>query len=97
MSTPLTLIATLSALDGQADAVEAGLRLLVDASRQEAGCLQYDLHRHQDYPQRFIMIEQWRDSATLNEHRNSTHYQHFGSTCRELLEDVDLQLMNRIA
>ncbi|HBX56254.1 putative quinol monooxygenase [Pseudomonas sp. UBA2684] len=97
MSTPLTLIATLTALDGQAEVVEAGLRLLVAASRQEAGCLQYDLHRHQDNPQRFIMIEQWQNSAALNEHQNTAHYQHFGSTCGERLQGVDLQLMHRIA
>lgn len=97
MTTPLTLIATLTARDGQAAAIEAGLHQLVEPSRAEPGCLQYDLHRHQDTPRVFVMIEQWRDAAALEEHRQSAHYLAFASACGDRLQDLDLQFIQRIA
>lgn len=96
MSTPLTLIATLTANPAQQAAVEAGLRELVDASRREDGCLQYDLHRHQDHAHVFVMIEQWRDEQALAAHQQTPHFLHFGQTCGEHLQAVDHQLMHRL-
>ncbi|SDF34839.1 putative quinol monooxygenase [Phytopseudomonas seleniipraecipitans] len=93
----LTLVATITALSGQTDAVEAGLRQLVSASRAEAGCLQYDLHRHQDDANVFVMIEQWQDSAALAFHQGTDHYRHFKATCGDALQGVALQPLNRIA
>jgi len=96
MSSPLTLIATITALPGHAQALEAGLRQLVPPSQAEAGCLQYNLHRHQDQPNRFIMVEQWLDAAALSAHQQTAHFKHFVDTCGSLLEPVDHQLMQRI-
>lgn len=96
MSSPLTLIATITALPGHADAVESSLRQLVPPSQAEAGCLQYNLHRHQDQPNRFIMVEQWLDTEALNAHQQTAHFKHFVETCDGLLETVDHQLMHRI-
>ena len=96
MSSPLTLIATITALPGHADLVESSLRQLVPPSQAEAGCLQYNLHRHQDQPNRFIMVEQWRDAAALSAHQQTAHFKHFVDTCGSLLEPVDHQLMQRI-
>lgn len=97
MSNPLTLIATLTTLPGQADAVEAGLRLLVPPSQAETGCLQYNLHRHQQQPDCFVMVEQWLDTEALSAHQQTAHFLHFGETCGSLLAQVDHQLMHRIA
>lgn len=94
---PLTLVATITAHSGQADIVEAGLRQLVSASRAEAGCLQYDLHRHQDDVDVFVMIEQWQDNAALAFHQATDHYRHFKATCGDALQGVVLQPLNRIA
>ena len=96
MSSPLTLIATITARPGHAEAVEAGLRQLVPPSQAEAGCLQYNLHRHQQQANRFIMVEQWQDAAALSAHQQTAHFLHFGETYGSLLEQVDHQLMQRI-
>ena len=93
----LTLVATLTAKNGHADALEAGLRQLVTASRAEPGCRQYDLHRHQDDAHVFVMIEQWQDSAALAFHQGTDHYRHFKATCGDALQGVALQPLNRIA
>jgi quinol monooxygenase YgiN len=96
MSSPITLIAALTALPGHAEAVESSLRQLVPPSQAEAGCLQYNLHRHQEQANRFIMVEQWLDAEALNAHQQTAHFKHFVETCGSLLEPVDHQLMQRI-
>ncbi|WP_339486557.1 putative quinol monooxygenase [Pseudomonas sp. EL_65y_Pfl2_R95] len=97
MTHTLTLVATITAQAGQQTAVEGHLRTLVAASREEAACIQYDLHQQQDAPHVFIMIEQWRDAAALAEHKETAHYQAFSTTCGPLLQGVELKLMNKIA
>ncbi|MBS7690806.1 antibiotic biosynthesis monooxygenase [Pseudomonas lalucatii] len=92
MSTPLTLVVTLTAHPGQAAALEAGLSLLVPASQAEAGCLQYDLHRRHDDPRVFCMIEQWQDAAVHAAHQQTAHF----LTCGGLLERVEHHQMQRI-
>ncbi len=59
MSQPFTAIATLIAKPGQQDALERHLRALVEPTRAEAGCGQYDLHQDLANPLAFYMIEQW--------------------------------------
>lgn len=97
MTTPLTLVATITAKPEHRAAVEAELKRLVTASRLETTCIQYDLHQQDAAPEVFIMIEQWRDAAALAEHKQTPHYQHFGATCADMLQGVELNLMHKIA
>jgi (4S)-4-hydroxy-5-phosphonooxypentane-2,3-dione isomerase len=52
-------------------------RRLQPASRQEAGCLTYTVHRHKTDAQRFFIYEQYCDDAALDAHRNSPHFQEY--------------------
>lgn len=97
MTNTLTLVATITAIAKHQATVKNHLQTLVAASRKEAACIQYDLHQQQDAPNVFIMIEQWRDNAALAEHKQTAHYQHFSTTCAELLQGVELKLMTQIA
>ncbi|MGX5218111.1 putative quinol monooxygenase [Pseudomonas segetis] len=97
MSRTLALVATITALPQHQAQVEAHLRTLVAASREETACIQYDLHQQQDAPAVFVMIEQWRDAAALEEHKQTAHYQHFSTSCSELLQGVEIKLLTQIA
>ena len=90
MTTALTLIATINALPGHAEAVAAGLQRLVTATCAEPGCLQYALHRNKENSHQFVMIEQWRDAEALNQHRTAPHFVHFTNTFGERLAGIDL-------
>src|SRR5690606_11552013 len=91
MSTPLTLLAQITARPGHAAAVADALRELVAASRQESGSLQYDLHVQRDDADRFVMIEQWQDDAALQAHCNTPHYLHFGQTFGDRVVGLELE------
>lgn len=97
MTLPLTLIATLTTRQDPSPALHEALRSLIAATREEPGCLQYDLHQQPDNPRVLVMIEQWRDAAALIAHQATAHYGQFGQRCGPLLETVVLQHLQRIA
>ncbi len=73
----LVLAVTWSANPGHEDEVAEIFRKLQAASRQEPGCLNYTVHRHNSDPRRFFIYEQYRDEAALEAHRNSPHFQQY--------------------
>jgi len=48
--------------------VEAARRTMVEPTRKEPGCIEYDLCQDAADPTRFAMIETWRDEAALAVH-----------------------------
>jgi quinol monooxygenase YgiN len=50
------------------------LRLLAEASRQEAGCVSYIPHQVEDDPDTVVIYEQYRDAKALAAHRASEHF-----------------------
>lgn len=73
MKHEITLIATLHAQDGKAEALAARLHEMVRATREEAGCIAYDLHRAGDDHRECILVEYWRDAAAIDLHDASAH------------------------
>ncbi|WP_201193535.1 putative quinol monooxygenase [Pseudomonas fluorescens] len=96
MSQPFTAIATLIAKAGQQDALEQHLRALLEPTRAEAGCGQYDLHQDLANPLAFYMIEQWSSDQALQAHDASAHIQHFRASAGELIEHFDLKRLRAL-
>ena len=63
--------------DKAEDAANA-LRPLRDASRAEPGCITFDVSRSTDDPNVFVLYEEWRDQAALDEHYKTEHFTRFG-------------------
>ncbi|MEN3110005.1 putative quinol monooxygenase [Uliginosibacterium paludis] len=59
----------------QMDAAEAILREAVTASRQEPGCLRYDLFKSVQGEACFQFFETYADQAALAVHAQSAHFQ----------------------
>jgi quinol monooxygenase YgiN len=53
--------------------VREALRVLVDATRAEEGCLSYDLFESASTPGTFVTVERWTDSAALDAHMEAPH------------------------
>jgi (4S)-4-hydroxy-5-phosphonooxypentane-2,3-dione isomerase len=47
---------------------------LTAESRNEPGCLMYQVHRHRTEPRRFFVYEQYQDDAALEAHRAAPHF-----------------------
>jgi quinol monooxygenase YgiN len=65
---PLTVIAQFKAKPGQESAVRNALLSLVEPSRNDAGCFNYDLHQGRDNPALFLFHENWASKAHLDQH-----------------------------
>ncbi|WP_341503705.1 putative quinol monooxygenase [Gallaecimonas sp. GXIMD4217] len=94
--TVLTCIARLEAKPGFEAKVRAELSKLLEPSRREEGCLNYDMHVVNDAPQVFMFHENWTSEAMLDQHLQSEHIQACFAEIGELLASVDVQRLTRI-
>ena len=98
METPLTVVAEMSAKARREDELRRQLLALVEPTRKEAGCVQYDLHVGTDGPGRFVFYENWTSREMLDRHLKSPHLTAFLSVAGELLaEPARILTYTRIA
>lgn len=64
----ITVVATFQARPGQEEELKKALVSLVAPTRQEAGCLNYDLHQSPEDPAKFLFHENWATKAQLDAH-----------------------------
>jgi quinol monooxygenase YgiN len=63
--------------EGELDAVLAALKPLVEASRQEPGCLMYQAHRDPENDRVIFLYEQYVDEAAYQAHADSEHFKRY--------------------
>jgi quinol monooxygenase YgiN len=61
--------------------IHEALRALTEASRREPGCASYIPHSVESDPDTVVIYEQYRDSAAVEAHRASAHFQKFAIGC----------------
>jgi quinol monooxygenase YgiN len=69
----ITVIATFQAKPGMEAALKEVLIGLVEPTRKEAGCINYDLHQSPDEPGKFLFHENWTSRELLDAHLKSAH------------------------
>jgi quinol monooxygenase YgiN len=69
----VTVVATFEARPGREARLKKMLTSLLAPTRQEAGCINYDLHQSPDKPGRFLFHENWTSQAALDAHLQSPH------------------------
>src|SRR4051812_30016347 len=72
---PLTLVVTFQARPGKETELRKVLAALPGPTRQERGCLNYDLHIDPVDPAKFLFHENWATRADHDAHFNSPHIQ----------------------
>jgi quinol monooxygenase YgiN len=87
MSKPVTVVARVRAKMGKEDIVLQELLRMVEETRKEQGCINYDLHISADSPGSFLFYENWQSLAHLDRHAQSAHIQNFRARSTELLEE----------
>lgn len=85
-SNALTVVATLRAKPGQESALKQELLALVPPTRQEPGCLNYDLHQAVDRPGHFLFHETWVSKRHLDDHLARPHLTAFLAKTENLLD-----------
>ncbi|NOI57898.1 putative quinol monooxygenase [Vibrio coralliilyticus] len=93
----LTIIANIIAKEGQVELVKAELIKLIDKTRAEDGCINYDLHQDNDNPAHFVFHENWASEAALDTHLASTHIADYVAAVDGAVETFTINRMTHIA
>ncbi len=73
----LSIVAIITAVDGQEEFIKEEVLKLVPITRQEAGCISYNLHQDKQNSSSFVFYENWTNAEALKAHLSNTHMQHF--------------------
>lgn len=91
------IVAPLTVKPEFVEEVTQTLLTIVAASREELGCLQYDLHREIGSSNSFIFYERWRSEEAVAQHENTEHFKHFVSQLEGKLEKIEIKKMKVLA
>ena len=72
MST-LTIVANIIAQADKVELVKAELLKLIDITRAEEGCINYDLYQDNENPAHFTFYENWVSRELWQKHMGNTH------------------------
>jgi quinol monooxygenase YgiN len=64
----VTVLAIMTAKAGREDEVLKEMQALIEPTRSEEGCINYDLHRSLEDPAKFMFHENWRSKQDLDQH-----------------------------
>ena len=64
----VVVVASVEVKPGSEDAALEIFSETIRRTHDEAGCLNYALHRDEDNPQRFVLIERWTSQVALENH-----------------------------
>lgn len=96
--THLTVVAEMLAKPGKENDLRQALLALVEPTRKEDGCVQYDVHQSTEASGQFVFYENWTSRAHLDRHLKSAHMTAFAKIAPELLaEPMRVATYTRIA
>jgi quinol monooxygenase YgiN len=75
--TALTIVANIKANPDKVELVKAALLKLIDITRAEAGCINYDLHQDNTNPAHFMFYENWETRELWQTHMANQHLADF--------------------
>lgn len=97
MAKKLSVIAKFTAQPGREKEVLAGLTEMIAPTRQEKGCINYNLHVSLSVPGVFYFYENWTGKDVLDKHLASPHIKNaLKKVVGFLKEPVELHLMEEV-
>ncbi len=92
----LTILAQITAVAGQEDLVRNELRKLIDTTRNEPGCLQYDLHEDNSEKGFFVFYENWETRDLWQTHMNAPHLAEYMKATEGAVAEFTLHELTQI-
>ncbi len=93
----LTIIANIKAKADQIELVKNELEKLIDFTRLEEGCVQYDLHQDNVNPAHFMFFENWVSRELWQNHMGAQHLKDYLAATDGAIEEFTLNEMTRVA
>ncbi|MFC1813923.1 putative quinol monooxygenase [Thermodesulfobacteriota bacterium] len=96
MKNKLTIVARIEAKKNSVDLVKSELLKLIGPTRNEQGCLQYDLHQGVDNPEVLMFYESWENRELWQIHMNNEYLKAYMEATEGLIKDFTLNEMSQI-
>ncbi|MBK1792845.1 putative quinol monooxygenase [Persicirhabdus sediminis] len=93
----LTIVANIHAKADKIDFVEAELLKLIDITRAEKGCINYDLHQDNENPAHFMFYENWKSRELWQTHMQNQHLADYLANTEGCVDEFILNEMSHIA
>ena len=93
----LTIIANIKTKSDRIDFVKTQLLKLIDITRKEEGCIQYDLHQDNENPANFMFFENWESHELWQKHMNKQHLKDYITATEGSVENFTVNEMTKIA
>jgi len=92
----LTIVARILAKPGKRELVKTELLKLVEITRAEKGCINYDLHQDNENENLFLFYENWESRELWQTHMNNTHLAEYIKATDGAVEEFTLNEMSQI-
>ncbi len=92
----LTIIANITAKEDQIDFVKSELLKLIETTRAEEGCIQYDLHQDNESPAHFLFFENWETRELWQKHMGGQHLQDYVAATEGAVAEFTVNEMTQV-
>ena len=93
----LTIVANIIAKADKIDLVKAELLKLIDITRAEEGCINYDLHQDNENKNHFMFYENWESRELWQTHMGNQHLADYMAATDGSVDEFILNEMTKIA
>jgi len=93
----LTIIARILAKEEKRELVKSELLKLIEPTRAEEGCINYDLHQDDKNPNLFLFHENWTNRALWEKHTSNTHLAAYVKATEGAVKEFVVHEMAQIA
>ena len=93
----LTIVANIITKADKIDLVKAELEKLIDITRAEEGCINYDLHQDNENPAHFLFYENWESRELWQSHMANEHLAAYLAATEGAVESFTVNEMSKIA
>ena len=93
----LTIVANITANENKVELVKAELLKLIDITRAEEGCINYDLHQDNENPAHFLFYENWESRDFWQAHMDNQHLKDFLAATEGAVAELTINEMTHIA
>ena len=93
----LTIVANITAHPDKIDLVKAELIKLIDVTRAEEGCINYDLHQDNENPAHFLFYENWKTRELWLAHMDSPHLADYSAATEGAVAEFTVNEMTPVS
>lgn len=87
----IVVTAKITAKPGKRDNIISKSQDLIESTRLEPGCINYNLYASTEDEDVLVMLEQWETSEVLETHMQTEHFKAFGAAIKDIMaKELDI-------